>query len=425
MHGSGLTRLARAAACVLFLATAGAAHSSANRGTTLYRNAKVWTGKGFEKRDLATRDGRFIDPRQAGSAARVVSLNHRYVVPAYANAHTHMTGPTDTASRQFIDAGVFYAWNPNSNAIPLKGKAFFARLDTYDVAIAQGGITVRGGHPVKLFADMFRGRTVESLVGDVFHYGETPSEIDAALNKLVEQRADFVKAYLLFSEVHARRSGRDQVSVPRGLDPALAGYVVSAAKKRGLKVVFHTETLADLRAVMGIGALAVMHMPGYGPTFSDKTPEKWALTDADAKRIAKSGLMIVTTAGLMKGFDGTLKRGAIEAKQRSLQAENLRRLARHGAVVLIGTDNSSQIFTEAEHLASLGALRPIELLQIVLGTGRHLFPRRRIGCFATGCEADFLVLREDPLSNITALRTIELRIKAGYIVPGPTRAVRP
>jgi hypothetical protein len=30
------------------------------------------------------------------------------------------------------------------------------------------------------------------------------------------------------------------------------------------------------------------------------------------------------------------------------------------------------------------------------GTGKRLFPKRRIGCFEAGCEADFLVLSADP-----------------------------
>jgi hypothetical protein len=85
-------------------------------------------------------------------------------------------------------------------------------------------------------------------------------------------------------------------------------------------------------------------------------------------------------------------------------------IARHG--------QGREIFSEAEHLESLGAFRSGQLLRIVLGTGRYLFPERRIGCFEAGCEADFLVLR-DPLTDIKALRSIEARIKVGRQMPGP------
>jgi len=414
MTGFGLTRVARAMALALFLASPAAA---ANAGeTTLYRGARVWTGRTFEARDLAVRDGRFVDPRKAGAGARVISVAERYVVPAYANAHTHLTQPSEAGSRRFTDVGVFYAWNPNTNVIPPEGKAFFARPDTFDVAVSQGGITEPGGHPEKLYTMIFPGRTVQSLVGDAFHYGETPAQIDAALDLLVSQRADFVKAYLIYSEDYAEKRGKKVAWGLRGINPANAPYLVKAAKKRGLKTVFHAETIADLVTAIDSGAAAIMHAPAYGPGFDEKTRGKWALTDATARRVARSGVLMVTTYGLIRGFDGTLKRGPIEEKQRAVQTENLRLLAKYRATILIGTDKDGEIFSEAEHLAGLNALAPGDLVRIVLGTGRHLFPDRRIGCFDTGCEADFLVLREDPLADIRKLRSIEMRIKAGKLL---------
>ncbi|HEY0628261.1 MAG TPA: amidohydrolase family protein [Sphingomicrobium sp.] len=395
--------------------------------TVVYRGGQVWTGAGFAVRDLATADGHIVGLSRVDGTARVVSLEGRYVVPAYGNAHTHMAVPMDFASHRFLDEGVFYSWNPNSNRIPPEGKAFFARTDTFDVALAQGGITSRGGHPESIFAKVFfRATKVESLVGDALHYGDSRAEIDAALDKLAQQRADFVKAYLLFSEEYDERHGKAQYWGLHGMNPAHAPYLVEAAKKRGLKVAFHAETLTDLRIAIDSGAFAIMHMPAYGPIFTDETPEKWALTKADARRIAESGTMVVTTAGLMKGFDGKLNKGPLEAKQRAVQAENLRLLARHGATILVGTDNSSEIFTEVEHLASLNAFKPAELLKIVFGTGSRLFPKRRIGCFEPGCEADFLVLGGNPVSDIKALRSIEMRIKAGRPVASvPSKTLPP
>jgi imidazolonepropionase-like amidohydrolase len=414
MIGSELSRLARIAACVLLLAGAARAAESPEQGATIYRNAQVWTGDSFVTMDLAVKDARFMDPRKAGRGAREVAVGGRFIVPAYANAHTHVTLPSEEFSRLYLQDGVFYVWNPNTNVIPLANKAFFARPDTYDVAIAQGGITGRGGHPEKLFTRfVFPGRSVESLVGDALHYGDTPAEIDAALDKLVEQGADFVKGYLAYSEEYSNRHGKAEYWGLHGMNPEYAHYLVKAAKKRGLEVVFHTETLVDLRIAIKSGARAAMHMPAYGPGFSDSAPEKWALTDADAREMAQRGMMVVTTAGLMNGFDGKLDRGALGAKQRLVQAENLRLLAKNGVPLLVGTDNSIEVFAEAEHLSSLKAFTPAELLKIILGTGRHLFPKRRIGCFQPGCEADFLILRDNPLADIKALRSIDMRIKAG------------
>lgn len=408
---TGISRLARTASLILFMA--GSASAAAG-DTIIYRDAQVWTGKGFERRDLAIRDGRFISPRKAGASARSVPLSGRYIVPAYGNAHTHLTWPTDEASKRFLASGVFYAWNPTIGADLAKEKSYFARPGTYDVAIALGGITERGGHPEKLISQLAM-LPPEKLVGDAFHYAETPADVDAALDLLVSQGADFVKAYLLFSEEYAERRSAAKPSL-RGLNPDLAPYIVKAAKKRGLKTTFHTETMHDLRTAIGSGAMAVMHMPAYNFTFNDSAPEKWALTEGDAKNAARSGLKMVTTYAMMKGWDGKLDRGELEQKQRAVQAQNLRLLVNQGATILIGTDRDGEIFSEAEHLAGLGALQPEELLGIVLATGKHLFPDRRIGCFDAGCEADFLVLRNDPLADIKALRSIDMRIMAGTVV---------
>ncbi len=421
MIGSKFTRFARATALALMASAIAPAAAQDAGDTSIYRGASVWTGKRFETRDLAVRDGRFVDPRRVPAGTREVSLAGRYVVPAYANAHTHLTPPNEAGSRSFSDVGVFYAWNPNTNIIPLADQAFFGRRDSYDVAISQGGITVRGGHPEKLYSEIiFKGRSIESLAGDAFHYGETPAEIDAALDKLVVQGADFVKAYLIFSEEFAERSGKNVAWGLKGLSPENAAYVVKAARRRGLNTVFHTESIYDLLTAARIGGHAAMHVPGYSLTFDEKTPDKWALTDATARQVARSGMMLVPTYGLIRGFDGSVMR-PLEAKQRIVQANNLRLLARHGAKILVGTDKGGEIFSETEHLASLNALPPADLLRIVLETGKHLFPKRRIGCFDTGCEADFLALSADPLADIKALRSITLRIRAGREVAATVR----
>ena len=54
-----------------------------------------------------------------------------------------------------------------------------------------------------------------------------------------------------------------------------------------------------------------------------------------------------------------------------------------------------------------------EATAAALGTGAKLFPERRIGCFDTGCEADFLVLGDDPTVDVRALRAIRRRVMAG------------
>jgi imidazolonepropionase-like amidohydrolase len=111
----------------------------------------------------------------------------------------------------------------------------------------------------------------------------------------------------------------------------------------------------------------------------------------------------------------TLPRSLIEAAQ----AENIRKLKQARAVFLMGTDTQGPIFDEAEHLVRIGAFTTSEALHVVLGSGAHMFPDRRIGCFDNGCEADFLILSENPTTDVSNLRSIVSQVKAGKFLEAP------
>ena len=398
---------------------------AAGAPATLYENGRVWTGDGFATRPLAVAGGRFVDPRRARVGTRV-DLGGRWVVPAYGNAHAHITDATDKASARYLKDGVFYAWNPNTVVMPAAAKAFFARPDTYDVRVAQGGITERGGHPERLYVDylaaaIYDKRPREWFVGNAFHYGETRAEIDAALDTLRAQGAEFVKAYLLHSEDWAARRADRKFYGQRGLNPRNMPYLVRAARKRGLWVAAHVETAADLRVAAESGVAVAAHVPGYNEPIAEGGTNR--LTDADARAVARSGMALVPTYSVAaERFDREAKEKA-DPKLRdatiALQRDNLRRLKAAGARLLVGTDGWGPIFGEPERWVALGAFTPAEAARVTFATGARLFPERRIGCFARGCEADFLVLEGDPTADITALRRIARRIKAGREVAAP------
>lgn len=436
-----LTLSARAArfACIVALTCGLGAPAAGQETAILYRHSQVWTGEGFETRDLAVQGGQFVDPRSVRRNARTISLRGQYVVPAYANAHVHITQATPDANALFLTNGVFYAYNPNTVVLGAEYRAFFSRQDTYDAAIAQGGITEPGGHPESIYVRflgprVYPGRTLEDFIGDAFHYGRTHEEIDAALDLLVSQGADFVKAYLLFSEEYEARRADERFYGYRGINPANARYLVEAAQRRNLRVAFHVETPADLVVAARSGAAIAAHLPGYTVMASRYTsatglrasPEgviARALTPAEARLVAQSGMMLTPTYRLLADrYEGDLTPddARIFAAQRGVQSANLRLLAQNGATFLIGTDGIVSIFDEVEYLDGLGALPRERLLRATLETGARLFPNRRIGCFEAGCEADFLVLRENPLADVRALRSISLRIKAGNEVGAST-----
>jgi imidazolonepropionase-like amidohydrolase len=311
---------------------------------------------------------------------------------------------------------------------------FFKRKDTFDVLISQGSITEPGGHPERGYVEVlskyvYKGMTLKDFLGNAFHYGRTPAEIDKALDALKEQKADFVKAMLLYSDDYAQRRDDPRFSGLKGLNPANFSYLVEAAKKRGLFTYVHIETVSDLRLAAKSGAAVAGHLPAYGHVESAADLSQLRLTAEDARFVARSGMMIVPTYNYGQRYyqaqekEGTLNAG-LRTQTYAVQAHNLRLLHAAGATLLVGTDTGAALFEETEHLVNTGGLTPGQAVRMVLETGKRLFPKRRIGCFEAGCEADFLVLSADPSRDITALRKIVRRVKAGDELQAPEQPTK-
>ena len=413
MRSSRFATLAASAFVVLAFAEPVVAQSE----TVAYRGATVWSDGQFAPRDLLVRDGRFVDD---GEPVRTVDLAGTFVVPAYANAHAHITNPDRETSDYYLRNGVFYVWNTGSVVMDSKLRGFFARPDTYDVKFAFGAITEPGGHPEKLYVDIltqyvYPGKPREWFDGNAFHYGRTDEEVDAALALLDAQGADFVKAILVFSEDYDLRRDDPEFYGMKGMGPSRVLHLVDAAKRIGKPVAFHVESVEDLLAAASAGGFMAAHLPGYGYKEPGEDLATITLSPMDAKLVAASGMLLVPTYSLAKvsyAADPAPAARSI-ALHFAAQASNLRQLDRAGARFAIGTDQQGEIFTEVEHLASLSAFDDRKLLWIVLETGSKLFPERRIGCFEPGCEADFLALSEDPSCDLTALRKIVLAVKGG------------
>lgn len=407
----------------------GSGLAAARSAPVVYEGGRVWNGRGFVQRTLAVSGGRFVNPRRVARDARRVSLAGRYVTPAYANAHAHVTSATAGSSRGFTDAGIFYVWNPNTITIGPEARRFYGQPGHYSVKLAQGGITEPGGHPEKLYLEIlgpriYANRPREWFIGNAFHYGTTREEIDAALAELVRQRADFVKIYLLHSERYAEIRDDPTWYGNKGLNPANVPYLVRRAHALGLPVAAHVETAHDLRVAAAAGVDFAAHLPAYASA-APAEQESRRLTPEIARLVARSRMRVIPTYAVANGGDGYRATiGEAERRTMEVQTHNLRLLRAAGVPLLIGTDGFNQIFSEAEHLVNANGLSAREVAAALFATGPILFPERRIGCFEAGCEADFLVLLADPTANIAALRQIERRVMGGVELPPPAAPAR-
>lgn len=397
---------------------------------TLYHNAMIWTGEAFQAGSLAIRDGMFIDPAGVSAQARRIDLDGAHIVPPYGNAHHHITYASDTGGWTFVDPGVFYVWNPNT-VTPrdaASDAAYYARSDTYDVRSSMGGITEPYGHPERLYveqlAQFYGGRGLPEFLGDAFHYGRTEEEIDASLDLLVEQGADFVKTYLLYSEDYGNRANQANFYGQTGLNPENFPYLVEAAHARGLPVAVHVQTRYDAVVAARAGADMLAHLPAY----SMERTERWlgaiSFTEEDAAVLGASGIVAVPTYLVAKRFAQYAAEGTGPSEEQldalhAVQAENLRLLHEAGVPILTGTDGPQEVVTEVAHWVEIGGLGVDDALDELFATPTHLFPERRIGVLQPGYEASFLVLEGNPLEDLSALGAISLRIKQGNEMAAP------
>jgi hypothetical protein len=121
--------------------------------TIAFEGGQWFDGTQFTERTLYVVDGTFTADAPA-TIDTTISLDERYVVPPFSEAHTHridQAATVDGANRAYLEDGVFYVANLNdvpSFTNPLRDK--LSQTETVDVILAHGGFTGPGNHPQPL-----------------------------------------------------------------------------------------------------------------------------------------------------------------------------------------------------------------------------------------------------------------------------------
>jgi len=389
-----------------------------------YRNGVWWDGRSQFSGSRFVVEGKFVDADYS-SVTEVIDLQGAVVLAPFGEGHNHDTAAPmfEQANREYLRNGVFYVKNPS--AFPPAVAAIrneLSRVDTIDASITYGALTSPGGHPVPLYVDflsevLYEGASYAEFRGQAFHEVTTESETTAALDALVAQGADFAKAMLLYSEDFDN-------GYRMGLDPDLLPMLVREAHKRGLSVSLHVESTEDFRRGVEAGVDEIAHLPGGMIWEQDRKAEEGLLTAEDGEQAAASGVAVVTTTRVqVAGDDGIEPERRAEWTQ--VQSENLEFLLQAGVEIRIGSDTrdtagmengANTTRREAEHLVALGVFDNAAALARWMHTGRSVFPKRQIGCFAAGCEASFLVYEADPRDDLANLDRLVLAIKKGVEV---------
>jgi hypothetical protein len=424
--------MTRAAIAFVLFAWAGASCAQAiawNRG--------LWfDGATFVPGTRWSVDGVFVE-RKPPHLDREEDLRDRHVVPAYGDAHHHGIDSSDGLSDKitvFLEAGIFYAKNPNSIAglLTPEVRAKLNRPDSVDVVFSNGGLTSTGGHPAPLHASLasvgvFPGLKPEDMENSAYFIIDNRADLDAKWPRILAGKPDFIKTFLLFTErsspsVLDGEAGNGNGAGHHGLDPRVLQAIVARAHASGLRVTSHIDTAADFRQAVEAGVDEINHLPQpdqrYSPDLS-----AYVIDAATARLAARNGLTVVTTASTTERLSPHLNPAWIPA-MRANQVANLKTLREAGVKLAIGSDAISgerryvTARDEVKFLAANRMLDPLALLQAwSVNTPKTIFPNRKVGELHPGFEVNFLVLGGDPLEDPDNLHRIAMRVKQGRVLP--------
>src|SRR5687768_12008582 len=233
------------------------------------RNGRWFDGRTFIARTMWVTEERFRVSRPA-RVDSVIDLAGRFVVPPFADAHTHALGDGsdhEALVRTWMRRGIFYVRNTNST--PLRSataQPFVNQPRGIDVIYSYGGLTASGGHPVQIYRSIvvggsWPGWTEAQLEGQAFHTIDSRADLEAKWPRIVAAKPAFLKVYLEHSEEFAKRRDDPAFFGKRGLDPALLSDVVRRAHAAGLTVSAHVTAAADFRAALAAGIDELSHLP--------------------------------------------------------------------------------------------------------------------------------------------------------------------
>lgn len=401
--------------------------NNSSRKIYKFTNGQWFDGKNFRRQTFYSVGGVLIK-RKPSNIDETIDLENGFVIPPFAEAHNHNVGSAIYLNREFtrqmiqryLADGIFYVKIPANDAAnaAILRREFVNRPDSVDVTYSNGVLTSRDGHPIGMTLDSFKqagaaAPSIAELEGKGFFIIESEADLLAKWERIMAGKPDFIKTVLSHSESFARRRETPTLFGYNGLDPQLMPRIVKQAHAAGLRVSTHISSAADFATAVRAGVDEINHLPGI--SFEQGTTEAdYLITLEDAKRAAKQGTVVVTTANLAKFF---AKAEAL-AKVQSAQRKNLQLLKQTGVRLAVGSDNyATTSVEEAMYLKSLNVFDNAELLRMWSVTAAQtIFPRRKIGHLREGYEASFIVLRGNPLENFERVRDIQLRFKQGFLV---------
>ena len=399
-------------------------------GVTAYTGATIWDGTGspaVEDAVLVVDHGRItaVGPAsdvEVPAGAQVEDLSGKTVVPGFINAHAHASDVMG------LETGHYSRENL------LRQLGLYARYGVTSLA-SLGGDGPEAAQ-VRDDQDENLDRARIWIAGEVIS-GGTPEEAAESVARSLALPADFLKM-----RVDTNLGTNERVS------SETIERVMDLGREAGKRVTTHIFYLEDAKEVLRAGSGLIAHSVRDQPVdeeFLELMKEKDVCYVPTLVREISTFVYsevpeFFEDPFFLKDADPAVleqlkdpERMARVAESPSAQGyrehypiamANAKAVADAGVTIAFGTDTGPAgrfqgyfEHIETGEMAEAG-LSPEQILLSATGDAAACLGLEGVGTLAAGNWGDFIVLDEDPLADITALRSIDRVVVAGNTVPG-------
>lgn len=370
--------------------------------------------------------------------AELIRASGLTLLPGLTDMHTHLNGAgtapwkfrlygSDALAQAFLYAGVTTTLVASNGEAEdkLHDKAVAGKALAPNLFLAGPGLTAPGGHPIPLLTDM-APKLFKSLIPKSFPQVSTPEEARLAVREVKEKfNPPFYKMFFDSLPPEAPHLTLECLKA-----------AAQEAKALGMRPIAHVGSSQDMVQAAEAGVELIMHV-----AYSD------AMTQDQFNRLVELKVPFVPTLRIFSAV-ADAQRGSFtplelemvpqallqDLKSRPADyspeqlgklepsfpkfAENGRtnawRLIEAGVPFYVGTDSGvpgvfpgAGLHTEISALATLGLSPAVLLERLTSGAAQFLDPKGNRGMVAPGKKADLILVKGNPLEDLTALDHVE------------------
>lgn len=385
-------------------------------------------GEGYLKnRTITIEDGRIVRIERGfknqTDSTKVINLRDAYVIPGLIDSHVHLTSEFSPTMRLNIlsDSEVDAALDGASHAkktllagfttvqdVGGANEAIFSLRDAIRAGKVPGprirasgaAITPSGGHGD---ANGFSPALTKIFTGPNACNGV--DDCRRAVRETIRSGADVIKITATGGVLSNTRAGLEQ----QFFDDEIAA-IVETAEMMGRKVTAHAHGKGGIEAVLRNGVQSIEH----GTYLDDETIELFKSTGGTLVPTVLAGVTVSGWTDQPWLPAPSREKAAIIGP---LMLDMMRRAREGGVNIAFGTDTGvSKHGDNAEEFVLMveAGFTPEEAIRAAtIVAAEHLEMSDQIGTIEVGKFADMVVLEEDPLDDISVLKSVGFVIKNG------------